>query len=68
MKYIGLGLLAGLVGYVLVAALSYFLILKFSSNQHDRSLEASMTSVFVLGPLGFVLCFILGYFWAKSAF
>ncbi len=46
MKYIGIGFLTGLVGYVLVAFVSYVLIGKFSSNGHDRGVEASMTSTF----------------------
>ena len=67
MKYIGIALLVGIAGYVIVAFLSYFLIGKFSSNGHDRSIEASMTSLFVFGPIGFILSFILGYIWAKNS-
>ena len=67
MKYIGIGFLAGILGYVISAFLSYILIARFSSNGHDRSVEASMTSIFVFGPIGFVLSFILGYLWAKNA-
>lgn len=67
MKYIGIGFLVGLLGYVLAAFLSYYLIGKFSSNGHDRSVEASMTSMFVYGPIGFILSFIGGYIWAKNA-
>ncbi len=68
MKYFFIALLAGIVGYVLSAALSYFLIAKFSGNGHDRSMEASMTSIFVIGPLGFILSFIIGYIWANKSF
>ena len=68
MKYIGIGLFIGIAGYVLTAFLSYYLIGKFSSNGHDRSVEASMTSIFVYGPIGFVLAFIGGYIWAKHTF
>ncbi len=68
MKYIGIGLLIGIAGYVIFAGLSYFLIGKFSANGHDRSVEASMTSLFVYGPIGFVLSFIVGYIWAKQSF
>lgn len=67
MKYVGIGFLTGLVGYVIVAFLSYFLISKFSSNGHDRSVEASMSSIFVYGPIGFILSFIAGYIWAKHS-
>lgn len=68
MKYVGIGFLIGIAGYVLTAFLSYYLISKFSANGHDRSVEASMTSIFVYGPIGFVLAFIGGYFWAKHTF
>ncbi|GAB3959933.1 hypothetical protein GCM10028805_56940 [Spirosoma harenae] len=66
MKIVGITLLAGVIGYILIAFLSYFLIGKFSSNSHDRGVEASITSIFVYGPIGFVLFFIAGYLWAKS--
>ena len=66
MKTFGIALLIGVIGYVLIAFLSYFLIGKFSSNGHDRGVEASMTSIFVYGPIGFILFFIVGYLWAKS--
>ncbi len=68
MKYIGIGLLTGIVGYVIIAFLSYYLIGKFSSNGHDRGVEASMTSIFVYGPIGFIVSFIGGYIWAKNSF
>lgn len=68
MKYFGIALLAGIVGFVVFAALSYFLIGKFSSNGHDRSVEASMTSIFVFGPIGFILSSIAGFVWAKNMF
>jgi hypothetical protein len=61
MKRFGHGLLWGLGGYLLFAVVGYFLIGTLSSNVHDRSVEAAMTGVFVLGPLGAVLAFILGY-------
>jgi len=68
MKYVGIGFLIGLAGYVLAAFLSYYLMGKFSSNGHDRSVEASMTSAFVFGPIGFILTFIGGYIWTKHTF
>jgi len=67
MKRIGIGLLTGIAGYIIVAFLSYFLIGKFSSNGHDRGVEASMTSIFVFGPIGFILSFIIGYLWSKNS-
>jgi accessory gene regulator protein AgrB len=68
MKYFGIALLAGIIGFVLAASLSYYLIGKFSSNGHDRGVEASMTSIFVFGPIGFVIAFIAGYIWGKNLF
>ena len=68
MKYVGIGFLVGLAGYLLAAFLTYYLIGKFSSNGHDRSVEASMTSFLVFGPIGFILAFIGRYFWAKHTF
>jgi hypothetical protein len=47
MKRFGLGLL--------------YAIGQFSSNTHDRTVEAAMTSVFVFGPLGAVAAFIVGF-------
>jgi hypothetical protein len=67
MKYFGIALLSGIVGYVAIAFLGYFLISKFSSNTHDRGMEAGMTSIFVFGPLGFILACIIGYIWARNS-
>jgi Mn2+/Fe2+ NRAMP family transporter len=60
LKRFGIGLLCGVAGYIVVALASYFLIEQFSSNQHDRELEAAMTSVFFFGPMGAVLAFVVG--------
>jgi hypothetical protein len=60
MKRICLGLLYGLGGYLVTAPVAYFLILHFSSNVHDRSVEAAMTSIFVCGPTGTLAACILG--------
>lgn len=60
MKRFAFGLLWGIGGYIAVAVASYFLIGTFSSNRHDRDVEAAMTSVFFFGPLGGVLAFIIG--------
>ncbi|CAG4999788.1 hypothetical protein DYBT9275_02306 [Dyadobacter sp. CECT 9275] len=68
MRNFGITLLAGIIGYVITAFLGYYLIGRFSSNGHDRSVEASMTSIFVIGPIGFVISCIAGYIWAKTYF
>lgn len=60
MKRIGIALLYAVIGYVVGALLGYFLILQFSSNMHDRSIEAAMTAAFAAGPLGAVIAFIVG--------
>jgi MFS family permease len=65
MMRFGMGFLAAIAGYALLALAGYFLIDRFSSNTHDRAVEAAMTSVFVLGPLGAVVGFILG-FWLSG--
>jgi ABC-type sulfate transport system permease subunit len=41
-------------GYVAFAFGGGWLISEFSSNRHDRALEAAMTGAFVLGPFGAV--------------
>ncbi|MFD2932778.1 hypothetical protein [Spirosoma flavum] len=68
MKHVGIGLLAALIGYVVIAAIGYFLLLKLSSNGHDRSVEASMTSIFIFGPVGAIITFIVAFIWSKNVF
>jgi hypothetical protein len=61
MRRFGLGLLYAIGGYLVAAVVGYFLIGHFSSNVHDRSVEAAMTSAFVIGPVGAVVAFIVGF-------
>lgn len=61
MKRFGIALACALLGYVAVALLGYVLIGQFSTNVHDRQLEAAMTAAFVTGPLGAVIGFIVGF-------
>jgi len=61
MRRFGISLLCAVGGYLIAAFAGYWLIEWFSSNTHDRSLEAAMTSVFVCGPLGAVIGFIVGF-------
>lgn len=49
-----------LIGYPLFAFAGGWLIQLFSSNSFDRSLEASMTAVFAIGPLGAVVGLVVG--------
>jgi len=48
------------VGYVAFAFAGYWAIELFSGNTFDRSLEASMTSAFVIGPAGAIIGFVAG--------
>jgi hypothetical protein len=61
MRRLGIGLLCAIGGYLVAAFVGYFLISWLSSNTHDRSVEAAMTSAFVLGPLGAVVAFLVGF-------
>jgi hypothetical protein len=53
-------LLGLIVGYPLFAAAGYWAIMLFSGNTFDRSLEASMTAVFAIGPAGAIVGLIAG--------
>jgi hypothetical protein len=46
------------VGYLAFALVGYEAIEHFSDNAFDRSLEASMTSAFVIGPAGAIIGFV----------
>jgi hypothetical protein len=61
MKRFGIGFAFAIVGYLTAAVASYFIVGQFSSNMHDRSVEAAMTSVFFFGPLGAVIAFVVGF-------
>lgn len=64
MRRIGFGLIAAIAGYVLLAVAGYWLTPLLSSNVHDASVEAAMTSAFVWGLLGAVAGFALGFGYA----
>lgn len=51
MKTFGLSVLAAIGGYLVGLFGGMLLIETFSSNTHDKSLEAAMTGAFVFGPL-----------------
>jgi hypothetical protein len=61
MKGFGIGLLCAVAGYVVAAFAGYFLVQQLSSNTHDRSVEAAMTSIFFVGPVGAVIAFVVGF-------
>jgi hypothetical protein len=56
-------LLGLLIGYPIFAFAGYWAISLFSSNGFDRSVEASMTAVFAIGPAGAVVGLIAGLVW-----
>ena len=51
MKTFGLAVLAATGDYLIGLIGGMFLIEAYSSNQHDKSVEAAMTRAFVSGPL-----------------
>ena len=59
MKTFGLVVLAAIGGYLVGLFGGMGLIEFFSSNQHDRSMEAAMTGAFVVGPLLAVLAVVV---------
>ncbi len=65
MKRFGIGILFGIGGYLIAAVTSYFLVEMLSGNTHDRDVEAAMTSVFFIGPMGGIAAFIAGMVWGK---
>lgn len=54
-----------LIGYPIFAFAGYWIIQLFSGNTFDRSLEASMTAVFAIGPLGAIVGLIAGLIMAS---
>jgi hypothetical protein len=56
-----LAILAALAGYALGAVAGAVLVIAFSSNTHDKSVEAVMTGAFASGPLCAILGFIVGF-------
>ncbi|WP_426295539.1 hypothetical protein ACN9ML_13115 [Dyadobacter endophyticus] len=61
MKIFFLSLLIAIAAYLIAAVVGYFLITKLSSNSHDKSMEATMTAAFVLGPIAAIIAFIAAY-------
>jgi hypothetical protein len=62
-----LGALLGfLLGYPVFAFLGYWAIVLLSNNQFDRSVEASMTAAFVIGPAGAVTGLVAGIILGKK--
>jgi hypothetical protein len=57
------GILGLIGGYGVAATLGWMAILAFSSNNHDRSVEAAMTAIFFAGPLGAILGLVAALIW-----
>jgi hypothetical protein len=55
-----IALLGFLIGYPIFAFVGYWMIQLFSGNTFDRSVEASMTALFAIGPLGALVGFVAG--------
>ena len=60
LRRILMGLLWAVPGYLVGAFGGGDLLYALSSNQHDVSVEASMTGAFVFGPLAGLVAFIAG--------
>jgi hypothetical protein len=58
-----LGLLG--LGYLIGAFGGGLLIEQFSTNRHDRAVEAAMTGAFVTGPVGALLFLVIGLAWLR---
>jgi Na+/proline symporter len=54
------GLLFAIAGYLVGAFGGGYLVHLFSSNQHDREMEAAMTGAFVFGPALAAVAFLVG--------
>jgi hypothetical protein len=60
MRRIVMAVLGLLIGYPVFAFIGYWIIQLFSGNTFDRSMEADMTAVFAIGPLGAVVGLVAG--------
>jgi hypothetical protein len=60
MRRILVALLGLPIGYLVFAFVGYWAIELLSDNAFDRSVEASMTAVFAIGPLGAIIGFMTG--------
>ena len=66
-KRLAVGLLCGVLGYLIGAVGGGLLVSLLSSNTHDRSVEAAMTGAFVFGPLLAIVGFVTGFWRTKGA-
>lgn len=66
MKRFGIAVLWTLGGYVAGAFGGGWLVSVFSSNTHDRSVEAAMTGAFFFGPALALIAFIVAMVWSRA--
>jgi hypothetical protein len=66
MKRLGIALLWAVGGYLVGAFGGGWLVTEFSSNMHDRSVEAAMSGAFFFGPMLAVAAFITALVWRHS--
>jgi hypothetical protein len=59
-------LLGLIVGYFVAAFAGGWAIENFSSNMHDRSVEAVVTAAFVIGPLGAIVGAAAGFVLSRA--
>jgi hypothetical protein len=59
LKFIGIALLAALVGYAFGVMAGIFIVNNFSTNVQDKPLELATTSIFFFGPLGALIGFTI---------
>jgi hypothetical protein len=67
MKTFGGASLWAVGGYLVGAFGGGWFVSEFSSNTHDRSVEAAMSGAFVFGPMLAVVAFIAALAWRRSA-
>jgi hypothetical protein len=65
LRRIGIGLSMALVAYVVGAFGGGYLVSVFSSNQHDREMEAAMTGAFFFDPLTAMVGFVIAVWRSK---
>lgn len=58
LKVVALSFVALAIGYLVGLVGGLWLVTTFSSNTHDGSVEAVMTSAFVVGPITAVLALV----------
>jgi hypothetical protein len=62
MQRIAVVLLVGLVCYIAGGLIGYALVMRLSSNVHDRTLAAALSGAFFVGPLAALIGALLAFF------